>query len=127
MIGVDTGFFFALEDQNPVAIKIWKEREIVSSVVVIYELQRKLLQGHFKNWTTVIEDITNSIEIIQLTLEIALQASHIAYGTGMPGLDALILSSFLEAECQEIYTTDMHFNAYQKKGVKIVILNGSML
>jgi len=32
----------------------------------------------------------------------ALKASHIGHGTGMPGLDALILSSLLVPDCTEI-------------------------
>lgn len=47
LTGVDTGFFFALEDGHPLAIKVWKEQEIVTSTIVLYELQKKLLQGHF--------------------------------------------------------------------------------
>lgn len=122
LTGVDTGFFFALEDQHPIAIDVWKDREIVTSAVVMYELQKKLLQGQFEGWQTIIEDLEKSIEVIPLTAKIALRAGHIAHGIGIPGLDALILSSLLEAECREIYTKDPHFELYQKKEVIIVNL-----
>jgi predicted nucleic acid-binding protein len=124
LTGVDTGFFFALGERNPLAVDVWKEgREIVTSAVVLYELQKKLLQGQLKSWTTVIADIEKAVEVISLTPRIALRAGHLAHGTCMPGLDALILGSLLVAECREIYTTDSHLAAYQKKGLKIINLS----
>ena len=122
LTGVDTGFFFALEEQDTVTIKVWKEREIITSPVVLYEIQKKLLQEKFKKWPTIIEDIEKAVVVTPLTVKTALKAGHLAHGTGMPGLDALILSSLLEAECKEIYTTDRHFELYKSKGVKIINL-----
>jgi len=122
LTGIDTGFFYALEEGHPTAVKVWKEREIATSVIVLYELQKKFLQGQFENWHLTIEDIKKSIVMVPLTLDIALKASHIAHGTGMPGLDALILSSLLAVECKEIYTKDPHFELFRKKGVKIINL-----
>ena len=122
LTGIDTGFFFALEEQDTVAIRVWKEREIITSPVVLYEIQKKLLQEKFKRWPTIIEDIEKAVVVTPLTVKTALKAGHLAHGTGMPGLDALILSSLLEAECKEIYTTDRHFELYKSKGVKIINL-----
>lgn len=122
LTGVDTGFFFALEEGNPVAISIWEDREIATSVIVLYELQKKLLQRRFGEWKTVIEDIKKSVIVIPITTDIALKSGYIAHTTGMPGLDVLILSSLLEAGCEEIYTTDSHFELYHGKEVKIINL-----
>lgn len=119
LTGIDTGFFFALEEENPITVEIWNNREIVTSVIVLYELQRKLLQRRFEGWKTVIEDTKKAVSLIPLTVDTALRAGHIAHATGMPGLDVLILSSFLEAGCKEIYTTDSHFELYRGRGVKI--------
>jgi predicted nucleic acid-binding protein len=123
LTGLDTGFFFALQEQHPVALRIWQERETITSVIVLYELQRKLLRGELKGWPTIISDISEAVDIVPLNKETALEASHIGHGTGMPGLDALILSSLLVPDCTEIYTTDSHFELYQKKGLKIVNLH----
>jgi predicted nucleic acid-binding protein len=120
MTGLDTGFFFSLQDQHPIAVQVWQERSAITSVIVLYELHRKLLKGEFKDWPKIIDDISESVEVIPLNQKTALRASHIAHGTGMPGLDALILTSLLDAECSEIYTTDYHFELYQKKGIKII-------
>ena len=123
LTGLDTGFFFALQDQNPDAFRIWRERETITSVIVLYELQRKLLKGGFKGWPTIISDISEAVDVVPINKETALKASHIGHGTGMPGLDALILSSLLVPDCTEIYTTDSHFELYQKKGLKIINLH----
>lgn len=120
MTGLDTGFFFSLQDQHPIAVQVWQEHSAITSVIVLYELHRKLLKGEFKDWPKIIDDISESVEVIPLNQKTALRASHIAHGTGMPGLDALILTSLLDAECSEIYTTDYHFELYQKKGTKII-------
>jgi predicted nucleic acid-binding protein len=89
----------------------------------LYELQRKLLKGEFKEWPTIISDISEAVDVVPVSKEAALKASQIGHGTGMPGLDALILSSLLVPDCTEIYTTDSHFELYQKKGLKIVNLH----
>jgi predicted nucleic acid-binding protein len=122
LTGVDTSFFFALEEANELASEIWQERDIVVSAITIYELQKKLLAGNLQ-YPAIIEDIKKSSAIIPITEEVASRAGHIAHGTGMPGLDALIVSSFLQAGCEEIYTTDAHLGLYKKKGVKVIYLN----
>ena len=122
LIGLDTGFFFALQEQNPVTLRIWQERDAITSVIVLYELQRKLLKGEFNDWPTIIADICEAVDVMAVNKETALKASQIGHGTGMPGLDALILSSLLVPDCTEIYTTDSHFELYKKKGIKIVNL-----
>ncbi|NOY68181.1 MAG: type II toxin-antitoxin system VapC family toxin [Deltaproteobacteria bacterium] len=121
--GVDTGFFFLLEEQNSTAVDVWKNGNIITSAVVVYELQKKLLQGRLKELAvTLIEDIRRSVNIISLNAEISLFAAHLAHETHMPGLDALILSSLLDAGCRQIYTTDQHFELYKKEGIEIINL-----
>lgn len=121
-VGLDTGFFFSLQEQHPVAVRVWREQESVTSVIVLYELNKLFLRGAFTGWPTIMDDISEATDILMLKYETALKASHIAHGTGMPGLDALILTSLLDAECNEIYTTDYHLELYQKKGIKIINL-----
>jgi predicted nucleic acid-binding protein len=124
-IGVDTGFFFALEELHPIAVDIWEKEEIITCSIVLFELQKKLLKGQFGNWTSIVDDIEKSMKIISITPEIAIKASHISHGTGIPGLDALILSALIEAKCSEIYTRDPHFELYKKKEIKIINLKKS--
>ena len=74
--GVNIGFFFALEIEHPIALSIWEEKEIVTSIVVLYEIQKKLLQGNFKEWPSNMEDIEASVEVATLTKEVVSKAAH---------------------------------------------------
>ncbi|MGD2085026.1 MAG: type II toxin-antitoxin system VapC family toxin [Candidatus Aminicenantes bacterium] len=121
-IGVDTGFFFALEELHPIAVEIWKNKKIITCSIVLFEIQRKLLKGELSNWVSIIDDIERSVEIVSISPGVAKRASHISHGTGMPAIDSLILSAFLEANCQEIYTRDEDFELYKKKDLRIINL-----
>ena len=121
-VGVDSGFFFALENEHPTAIEVWQGENVITSAIVLYEIQKMLLKGHFKKWPRIISDIENYIRIVPITSQIAIRASHIAHGNGIPGLDSLILSSLIEEGCNEIYTTDADFELYRQKGLKIINL-----
>jgi predicted nucleic acid-binding protein len=123
IIGVDTGFFFALEEKNPIALKVWEEQEIITSVIVIYEIEKKLLQGHLKEWPTIIEDFIIAVPPIILTEDIARKAAHLGHKYGLPGLDALILASFLDAKVKHVYTTDSHFELCKEKELEIINLS----
>lgn len=120
--GVDTGFFFALEEGHPAALEIWKECEIVTSVIVLYELQKKILQGHFREWPTILEDLKSSLLAVALNEDIALEAGRISHKYGLPGLDSLILASLLSAKVKQIFTTDAHFELYKEEVVEIINL-----
>lgn len=120
--GVDTGFFFALEEGHPIALKVWKEQEIITSVIVLYEIEKKLLQGRLKQWPTIMEDITLAVSPVILTENIAKDAAHLSHKYGLPGLDALILASLLDTEVQYIYTTDSHFELYKGRDAHIINL-----
>jgi predicted nucleic acid-binding protein len=121
--GVDTGFFFTLEERHPEALKVWREQEIVTSVIVLYELQKKILQGQFRKWPSILDDIRLSVFTVALTDDISLKAGHVAHKYGLPGLDALILASLLDANVKHIYTTDAHFELYKEKGIEIINLS----
>jgi predicted nucleic acid-binding protein len=120
--GVDTGFFFALEESNPTALKVWEEQEIITSVIVLYEMEKKLLQGHLRQWPTIMEDLTIAVSLVTLTEDIARNAARLGHKYGFPGLDALILASLLDAKVKHIYTTDSHFELYKGKDVEIINL-----
>lgn len=123
LIGVDTGFFYSLEESHPIAVDTWKNKRIATSTIVLYEIQKKLLKGEFDNWKSIVEDIEKAVQVVSITPQIAKRASHISHGTGIPGLDALILSALLEADCTEIYTRDPHFELYKKKGIEVINLS----
>jgi len=121
-IGLDTGFFYALQENQPEAVRVWKEGDLATSAVVLFELQRKCLKGDFSGWPDLLSDIQAAVNVAPVTAGTASQAAQLAQGLGLPGLDALILASLLAVECREIYTADTHFRANQKKGVQIILL-----
>ena len=49
-----------------------------------------------------------------------LSAANLSHGIGLHAMDALILSGFLAANATTIYTTDGDFEAYKKKGVRVI-------
>lgn len=120
--GVDTGFFFALEEENPIALRVWEEQEIVTSVVVLYEIEKKLLGGRLSRWPTIMADLRLAVSAIDLGEDIAGKAARIGHKYGLPGLDSLILATLLDAKVKRIYTTDAHFELYHGKGVEIINL-----
>ena len=49
-----------------------------------------------------------------------LAGANLAHGLEIPAVDALILAAFLFADATVIYTPDNHFEAYKKRGVRII-------
>ncbi len=123
LTGIDTSFFYALAAGRPLAVEAWENRELLTSALCSYELKKKLLRGELKAWPTVLEDIARAVVVMPVTAAAALQAGQLASETGMPALDALIVSSFAEAGCEEILTLDHHFQLFVKKGLKITLLS----
>jgi predicted nucleic acid-binding protein len=125
LTGIDTSFFYALAAGNPVAVEAWENRELLTSALCFYELKQSLLKGDLKAWPTILEDIAKAVEVAPVTLDIALKAGQVANGTGMPAFDAIIISSFVNADCEEVLTLDHHFKLFSKKGLKITLLAAS--
>jgi predicted nucleic acid-binding protein len=122
LTGIDTSFFYALAAGNALAVDAWENRELLTSALCFYELKKKLLKGDWHAWPTALEDIAKAVEVVPLTITIALKGGQLAHGTGMPAFDALIVASFQEAGCAEILTLDHHFTLFSKKGLKVTLL-----
>jgi predicted nucleic acid-binding protein len=123
LTGIDTSYFYALANGNAIAVEAWESRELLTSALCFYELQKKLLKGDWRAWPTALEDIAKAVEVVPLTITTALKGGQLAHGTGMPAFDALIVSSFIEAGCAEILTMDRHFTLFSKKKLKITLLS----
>lgn len=122
MIGVDTGFFFALSEGHPEAEKILRDSEISVSVLTRFELLRISLRRGLP-WDRLSRLISHSAAAVDVTEESADEAARISHGTGMPALDALILAGLITAGCRTIYTRDEHFTKYSRKGIEIILLD----
>jgi len=122
MIGVDTGFFFALREGNPLAHQVLVASDIAVSVITRFELRRLALRRGL-DWDDLWTPLARSATILDVTGHVADEAARISSGTGLPALDALILASLLAAGCRTIYTKDEHFLRFTRKDVEIVRLD----
>jgi predicted nucleic acid-binding protein len=103
LTGIDTSFFYALAAGRPGAVDAWENRELITSTLCFFELRKRILNGDLRAWPTVLEDI--------------------AHETGMPAMDSILISQFVEAGCEEILTLDHHFSLFAKKGLTITLLS----
>jgi len=129
-IGIDTGFFVEFLRGNEQAKNVWNgfladQNEAVCSAMSLFEIEKLGLRGMFEK--ILINQIIDRILIVckivwfdnRALIGLAANMSH---GLGIPAADAIILASFINQECREIYTTDKHLEAYKKKGVHIINL-----
>jgi predicted nucleic acid-binding protein len=121
MIGVDTGFFFALREGDPVASKVFEEEDVCISVLTRFELRRLALRRGIA-WDDLGAWLARSVTALDLSGPAADEAAAISHGTGMPAIDALILASLLAAGCRVIYTRDEHMWRLGRKDVEIIRL-----
>jgi predicted nucleic acid-binding protein len=122
MIGVDTGFFFALSEGHALATKVFRDSEIAVSVLSRFELLRISLRRGIP-WEEIGGPLARSAALVEVTGESADEAARISFETGMPAVDALILAGLVKAGCRTIYTRDEHFTRFTRKGVEIVLLD----
>lgn len=128
--GLDTSFFVELLKKNEKCLELWRNvidgnSEAVASAMTLLEIQRLGFKGVIPR-----QGVGPVMEALKLTCELVFpdhakfyaQAAQISHGEGMPAVDALILSTFLDQKCDHIYTTDSHFLNYKRKGLKIINL-----
>jgi len=123
LTGIDTSYFYALAAGNPVAVEAWESQKLMTSALCFYELEKRLLKGDLKAWPTILDDIAKAVEVLPVTVAAALKAGQVSQATGMPAFDAIVLSSFDEAGCEEVLTLDPHFKLFAKKGLNITLLS----
>lgn len=122
--GIDPGFFFALQVRSPTSLQVWDRPDLITSAIVLYELQKTMLRA-FQADSDILKDIQSAVSVLPVTTPIALRAARLAHGTDIPGLDALILATMLEAGCREIYTTDSDLAKYESGDVRIINLRNA--
>lgn len=121
LVGVDTGFFLALSRGDQAALALFEgPAELVTSVLVLYELQKKLRESGQPRWREALCDLGRVASVIPITADIALKAGEIAQENALPAGAALILGSLLDAGCKTIYTTDNHLKRLDLQGVEII-------
>ena len=130
MIGLDTGFFIKLLEGDKAAIDVWNilsndEDDAVVSCLTLFELKKLSLKGKIeKNAADVLSDAIQTICLISWldNNQILSLGAKLSHSLDMHTTDALILSGFVTAGVNTIYTTDSDLEMYKKKGVKVVNL-----
>ncbi len=132
MLGLDTGYFLRLLKGDTKAKEIWAAimdgEEAAVSCLTLFELARFARKGSIEAEAekTLREGILGLCRVCWLDREEALlAAANLSHGIGMHAMDALILSGLLSEKATTIYTTDSDFEAYKKKGVRIVRISSS--
>lgn len=132
MIGLDTGFFVELIRDNSTALRIWEGvvegDESAVSCLTLYELKRLSLKGAIESNVVdiMIEAIRAICKVVWFDdVDPLIGAATISQSYGIHAIDSLILSSLTTLNVKTIYTTDSHFQKYEKKGVNIInIISG---
>ena len=101
MVGVDTGFFFALSEGHPLAEKVFRESDISVSVLTQFELRRISLRRGIP-WEDMSGPLSRSAAFLDVTGEAADEAARISFGAGLPSLDALLLACLGKAGCRPV-------------------------
>ncbi len=78
LVGIDTGFFYALEKKKVEALQIWEKEQLVISTITVYELEKAFLKGSFPHWSRFLERLKEACTIVPVNLEVAIRASHIS-------------------------------------------------
>lgn len=130
MTGLDTGFFIKLLEGDKAAIGLWNillddGDDAVVSCLTLFELKKLSLKGKIeKDAVDVLSDAIQTICLISWldNKQILSLGAKLSNSLGMHTTDALILSGFVTAGVDTIYTTDSGLKMYKKKGVKVVNL-----
>lgn len=125
VIGADTGFFIAYANNHPRAVEIWNElidgqhRLIVSAVTIneiLVYFYRRGGSDKGQEWVQLMIE-TETIDVIPVSIEIAVHSARYRHGIGLPTVDSVILGTFLINECQKILTTDSHFHIVDRQKI----------
>ena len=129
MIGLDTGFFFRVFEGNKFARAVWTEildgREIGAvCTLTLFELVRsghrgKLPRDHVRAFARRLPELCHEAGIAGI--ELAERAAGISHGTGIPAVDALIITALADAGVQTVYTTDADLKKW-KSGPRVVVI-----
>ena len=122
LVGADTGFFFCLKDKDKRALTIFQDCDIVVSILTVFELRRQALKGAEPTWREAQSFLEKATTIVDANKAVVEKAANIAHSAAIPAVDSLILATLELAGCKKIYTTDPHFKAYEKRGIKIINL-----
>ena len=126
-VGLDTGFLLKLyegdERSRGYADKLadGKWRGVVSAISW-YEFPKVLMRRGIGYGKAIrfLKDFCKGVIVVELKKETFARASKISMGLGLPALDALILTGFMEEGCEALITTDSDFE--RVKGIDVLFV-----
>ena len=98
-LGIDTGFFVALANDHPRAQELWRELALgthsftISSLTVCEILVYFYQRGNgdrAAQWVRLVTDL-DGVQIVPVSLEIAVRAARCRHSLGLPTVDSVIL------------------------------------
>jgi len=131
LLGADTGYFIQYAKGNPRAMQIWNElkagthRMVISTLTLNELLVYFLRRGEGAKGERAVELMlqTPEIEVVPVSVEIAVRSARYRHGLGIPTVDSIILTTFLGAGCELALGTDEHFErAAEKKLIEVEML-----
>ncbi len=128
MVGLDTGFFYLIFKGDERILDRWSKfvRDDIFPVVSILTIGEMLYLSYRFEDQKRFKDIISNIEIfsniVDVNRDIIERAAKLKHGIGMPYVDSIILSTFLNEGCVEVHTTDKnHFRNFKKKGINVIV------
>jgi len=125
LLGVDTGFFVSYANHHPRALTIWHElidglHTLVVSTLTINEILVYFYQrgdsDKGQEWVALMIE-TDNIEVVPVSVEIAIRSARYRHGMGLPTVDSVILATFLERGCEKMLSTDNDFRIVDEQKV----------
>jgi predicted nucleic acid-binding protein len=132
IIGADTGYFISHANNHPRSLQIWQELEagqhilIASTLTInevfVYSYKRGVHQDRVNRWLSLLQE-TNRIEIVSVSIPIAVRSAPYRHSLGLSTVDSIILATFVESGCQIMVTADKDFqNAHQQNVITVELL-----
>ena len=125
LLGADTGFFVAYANSHPRALEIWQElvdglHTLVVSTLTINEIlvyfYRRGDGDKGQEWIDLMVE-ADGIAIVPVSVRIAARCAQYRHGIGLPTVDSVILSTFLERGCEKMLSTDNDFRIVDEQKV----------
>lgn len=125
LLGADTGFFVAYANSHPRALEVWQELADGLHTLVVSTLSVNEILVYFyqrgdgekgQEWVDLMVE-AGSIQVVPVSVEIAASSARYRHGLGLPTVDSVILATFLQRQCETMFSTDDHFRVVDQQSV----------
>jgi len=117
------GYSVTEKDKQKIVLKLMESADTVVSTQVIQELSnvfRKKFSLHWSNILAAITEIEQNHFILQNNLATIRKAIEVAEKYQYSFYDSLIVASAIEANCDILYSEDLHHNQIAERKLRII-------